>query len=218
MADAAVTQAFTVPDAARPYLIAQRGELSDLAGNPTVWLDAYRASLQTDFDEIGHHLPAHCAALLDIGSGLGGIDALLARAYGHPPDIWLLDGAYDAPVMTRHDLTFSSRSVALDLLRANGIGGSVGYVTPAETCDAITLPLFDLVLSFQAWCFHFPPQAYLALALRHLTQGGRLIVDVRRDKPVWDADLGRALEHIVTVRDRPKYERRVYRKRSVRVG
>jgi hypothetical protein len=56
--------------------------------------------------------------VLDVGSGLGGIDVLLNRHYlataGNPLEVALLDGIDDMPEVSFHDRTYNDMAVAID--------------------------------------------------------------------------------------------------------
>jgi SAM-dependent methyltransferase len=206
-----------VPPACRPYLVAQRGFLDHFRNDEDAWLAAYRASLERDLADLEPVLPARCRAVLDVGAGLGGVDVLLARRYRPPPVVTLLDGAADQPVMFKHDRTFSARGAALALQGANGV--QAGYLTPDDVADlSMVIPLYDLVISLQAWCFHVRPLAYLSFVRRHAAPGAVIVVDVRRDQPDWHGELDDALVYDRTLRVERKYERRAYRAGGHRVG
>lgn len=198
----------TVSDEAFPYLRAQKGKLDAIAHDRDRWLAAYRADLQRSLDEMQPYLPKVCWGLLDIGSGLGGIDVLLYHYFATEPFVYLLDGVDDAPEMKLHRETFSNERVARAFLRSNGVRSDrIRYYGPAA--QDITAP-YDVILSLGSWCFHYEPNQYLP---RLMAGGGvqwetRLIVDLRRDKPEWREQLKAAnLQMIAVLRDEPKYTR-----------
>jgi SAM-dependent methyltransferase len=177
-----------VPERALPYLQVQRGAISDMAASR--WPSAYAEMLYSEFDCLEPYLPANCEAVLDVGSGLGGIDILLARHYGDGLSITLLDGHDDRAQVRTHAETFNSMEVAREFLAANGVGN-------VHCLDANSHPLppapsfFDLVISLKAWCFHIEPDRYIDWVLRHSIAGEtRIIIDVRRparpDSPHWE--------------------------------
>lgn len=209
------TKEIVVSDAAFEYLKIQKGSLDRFASNRKLWEKAYRSDLQATFDEIRPFLPPLCWGLLDIGSGLGGIDILLSRHYetiGKPPFVNLLDGEADPPKMNLHRETFNDMRVARDFLGANGIRGDrFGYFTP----QALELPKpYDLVVSFGSWCFHYPPDTYLPL----LMAGGGLhsdsvvIADVRNEVLEYDRQLGRYLECVGIIRRARKFTRCAFKR------
>lgn len=204
-----------VSDEQFEYLRLQKGSLFDLCHDRPRWLAAYEADLSQTFLELRSYLPASCWGWLDIGSGLGGIDILLARHYqDDPPFVHLLDGESDEPTMRLHRETFNSMRVARTFLTSNGVRGDrFGYFTTA----AENLPRpYDLVLSLGSWCFHYAPDVYLPLLLAGggLHLDSVLIVDVRRDRPDYDAQLNRSLKCVGVIRRAKKYTRAVYMRAS----
>jgi SAM-dependent methyltransferase len=168
---------------AYPYLVAQRGALDDMKGDPDTWCRRYCDVLHSEFDMIEPFLPRFCSAVLDVGSGLGGIDALINEHYGGDLSVTLLDGKDDPPTVTAHSKTFNHMGVARQFLRMNG----VQKMTWIDANDAhrYTLRTYELIVSFRSWCFHTPPEQHLALVMEACAPRARLILDVRRDKPAW---------------------------------
>jgi hypothetical protein len=204
-----------VSDSQFEYLRLQKGSLSDLAHDRERWQAAYEADLQKTYTDIRKHLPAICWGVLDIGSGLGGIDILLTRHYSDsPPYIHLLDGENDEPRMRLHRHTFNSMRVARDFLVTNGVRPDrFGYFTTGT--DNLPRP-YDLVLSLGSWCFHYPPDDYLPLLLcgGGLHMDSVIIVDVRTRKPDYAQQLERRLERVAVISETPKYTRSVYRRKT----
>jgi len=196
-----------VSDEAFAYLSLQRGAISDLRGDRSAWEAAYQASLQADFEDLEPWLPMFCEAILDVGSGLGGIDLLLARHYVSP-EVVLLDGFNDPAEHSRHDRTFSNASAALRFFEANG-GPRPGFID-TDFREAHDVDQFDLVVSLHAWCFHFPPEAYLDAVLGLCAPGARLILDVRNEKGDWLECLNHRLIPVGIARRAQKFTRRVY--------
>jgi len=220
------------------YLRLQKGSLDPYAGDRVDWHRRYEESLRETFDQIAPHLPPTCWGMLDIGSGLGGIDVLIGRHYCEPrlgadvttvedadpiflrrpaqpwPYTHLLDGIDDRPVMKLHRETFNDMRVAKDFQVKNGM--------PAErfgffgTRDQFYSRPYDLVVSFGSWCFHYSPDKYL----QPLLSGGGLhlesviIIDVRKGKPDYERTLSRALECVAVIDRQKKYTRAVFRRRQ----
>lgn len=187
LADAALK----VSDEAFAYLRLQRGRISDLSADRQAWEAAYSRELAETYHQVAPWLPDHCGALLDIGSGLGGIDVLLSQHYRPAPQVWLLDGIEDAPATERHDTTFNSMRVARAFLADNGVR-MAGFFSPCAADDTISSMGFDLIVSTQAWGFHIEPATYLAFVRRNLAAGGRLVIDLRRGRHEW---LDQMLKH-----------------------
>lgn len=191
------------------YLKLQRGALSDLAHDRAAWCEAYRNSLVEDYGSIASFIPVAASSVLDIGSGLGGINALIVNQ-NQDISVCLLDGDDDAPEMHSHSRTFSNKRIAFDFLTKNGVK-NLAYRSP-ETPEWEAK--YDLIISLQSWCFHYPPSHYIDLAKRCMSQHSALIVDVRKDKPFWLRDLVRNFEINGVARAAQKYDRLVFRAKA----
>lgn len=171
-------QSLNITSQAYPYLVAQRGALDDMKGDPSTWCAKYIDVLQSEFRAIEPFLPKACSAILDVGSGLGGIDVLLNEHYGGDCQITLLDGIADPPEMTTHSTTFNHMEVAHNFLQLNGVR-RFDFID-ANNPAAKVKRLYDLIVSFKSWCFHIPVERYLPLVLSaSLAAHTRLIVDIR---------------------------------------
>lgn len=171
-----------VSDAAFPYLVAQVGELDSFSDDRKLWEDAYNSKMEGRLENISPHVPANLSSILDVGSGLGGIDILLHRSFGGPR-IVLMDGDTGKSVSRRHDVPFCSAEVALDFQRDNGV-----HDATFMRCDAPVARPFDLITSYRAWCFHIAPRVYLEYVLRCCHADTRVILDVRR-RSDWEDEL-----------------------------
>lgn len=213
MADeVSVDSSIVVDDSHFQYLKLQKGKLDDIAGDRDAWHAAYERDLLSTYLEIRPHLPESCWGILDVGSGLGGIDVLLSRHYRHHAYIHLLDGQDDPPKMVKHRQTFNNMNVARDFLVRNGVQANrFAYYTPNS--DQLPKP-YDLVVSFGSWCFHYEPDVYLPLLLRGggLHRESIIIVDVRNDIIEYDRQLGHSLECIAVIRRSRKFTRAVFRR------
>lgn len=204
-----------VDDEQFEYLRLQKGSLFEISHDRERWQAAYEDELQQTYYGMLKHLPDTCWGVLDIGSGLGGIDILLTRHYApDPPYIHLLDGENDEPRMTLHRQTFNSMKVARRFQIANGVRPDrFSYFTVAT--NVLPRP-YDLVLSLGSWCFHYPPDTYLPLLLSGggLHMDSVLIMDVRTGKPDYAAQIAASLERVAIIKEAPKYTRAVYRRRQ----
>src|SRR5690606_1535319 len=168
------------------YLSIQRGEVSDHRGDFQKWKAAYEASLQEIYESILPVLPAfQCPNVLDIGSGLGGIDVLLHRHY-RGGSFTLLDGMADPPEVKWHNRTFSNSNIAFDFLRKNGMR-EVSFISPYNfrMNDWARSHKWDLVVSFAAYAFHIHPSDYLIQLTQSCSKDTVLIFEVRRSKRAW---------------------------------
>lgn len=185
------------------FLVLQRGALADLAGDRDAWAAAYVESLERDMVDVRPALPVR--SLLDVGGGLSGISVLINRESGGGLHTCILDGADDEPRVRRHDETFSSMTTASDFLRKNGVV-DVEWRPPCK--DGQPDPVrYDLILSLQAWCFHFPPEAYIDLVEDCVGDGTAVILDVRRDRPDWRQRLEAAFGRPQVAYEGRKFER-----------
>jgi SAM-dependent methyltransferase len=198
-----------IDDSHFAYLSLQRGAIADLAGDRAAWCAAYAQSLQDDLASMAPHLPARCRTLLDVGSGLGGIDALLNRHYRGTVHVRLLDGLDDPAEVRLHRETYNSMAVAADFLGKNGVD-YLGCYSPKWARAPYDGATFELIVSLQSWCFHFGPEAYLDFVKRRCRPGTVLILDVRADKPLWRMQIGDAFTEVACARAARKYNRLVF--------
>jgi hypothetical protein len=213
-----------VEDSHFEYLVLQKGRLDAVKKQRAIWHALYQRDLRSTYDEIKPFLPDRCFQLLDIGSGLGGIDVLLYRHYEWTPDVeivhkeWLrgpyvvlLDGENDPPVMNLHRQTFNNMRVAQDFQTKNGVPSNrFMYYTPDS--EIFATEQFDLIVSFGSWCFHYEPNVYLDRLLKHggARAGTRLIVDLRSGRPQWAEQLNERLTCVAVIREARKFVRLAY--------
>jgi len=191
------------------YLVNQHGRVSHERDDFVRWKQAYEASLLAQYLSVQPFLPSQCDSILDIGSGLGGIDIHLSRHYGSQPHVCLLDGDNNDPVVKRSFEPHNSMSVAFDFLHKNGVT-NVSSVGPGQL-NTRAKGEFDLVVSFSAYAFHIHPGEYLA-DLKHVCHANTvLIFDVRRTKVDWLRDLVDAFGVPKVVEEAEKYMRVAFR-------
>lgn len=197
-----------VDDRAFAYLRQQKGSLDHLTSDRSKWIAAYRASLDQDFRLMRPHLPppapdGHAIKILDVGSGLGGIDLMLSRHYSPQAQVILMDGAADLPIMWLHRETFNDMAVAEQFHRANR-AAPIGWIDANERPLPVIGYPFDLVLSLGSWCFHYAPEVYLDWVRSSVSSEATLILDVRKAKPQWSAQLMKAfaLKAIIHISDK----------------
>jgi SAM-dependent methyltransferase len=129
--------------------------------------------------------PKPVNSVLDIGGGMGGFDALLNSLWPGV-DVGILDGMRSGPVVGPRDEPYSNADVAEEFLRENGVT-NMQFFDPDELPDD---PMqFDLIISLQAWCFHFLPSRYMDFALKCSRRGTVWILDVRIMQRFWASDL-----------------------------
>lgn len=194
---------FRISDASFEYLVTQVGELDGMKAVREVWERAYERNTVERVNNILPHIPEKVSSILDVGSGLGGIDVLLYRWFDCKPHITLLDGAtYDAKV-ERHNEPFNNARVALDFQRENGVK-NVSFMSH----DKLEPEEFDLIISFRAWCFHIAPRVYLEYVRSACHDRTVIIVDVRKsDAEFWRDDILNEFKYVATIEEGKKYER-----------
>lgn len=200
-----------ISDEAFEYLRVQQGALDAMKHDRNKWEQAYEHGLHATVQSFASFIPQPCERILDVGSGLGGVNILLHQLT--KAEVWLLDGLADGPEMKRSYLTHNSMSVAQKFLEDNGVnfGGCFApNLTAKPARGRVKPPMFELVVSLSAWCFHFPPISYLRFVVACLGKGGRIVVDVRKDRDEYDAQLDEYLRLVAIVLTGRKFERRVY--------
>lgn len=195
-----------ISDEAFEYLKWQAGDINDLHADRAKWEAAYAAKIEAQYAEIAPWLPKPCWTVLDIGSGLGGIHIPLKSNHGWNYLAVLLDGDNGRSCPGKSDEPHNSADVARRFLAANGVG-RVSCMTP----DCLRPVSPDLVLSLAAWCFHFAPITYLDFVTERCKPDSIIILDVRRGKPDWDADLESAFEEVAVIHEARKFQRKVFR-------
>lgn len=180
-----------IPASAFPYLVAQRGALDDMRGDRDLWCRKYLEVLDSEMRMLEPYLPTTCRAILDVGGGMGGIDALLSRHYDGC-HVSILDGLSDPPMVEAHAKTFSNMGAASDFLSINGVA-SFDFID-ANQPDISAGRSYDLIVSFKSWCFHVEPERYLQFVERCVIKGRtKLIIDVRRQPEHVGAEYMRVL-------------------------
>lgn len=158
-----------LPERAGPYALAQRTEVTTLAD--------YAALMAAEFERLRPWLVS--GDLLEIGCGIGAMAALMGPHVGG--DLHLLDGTGWSE---RQAGWWGSRepwndmALAREVVEANG--GAVSSVLPIGSGD---LPAVDNVVSLLSWGWHYPVDAYLDAVVRALRPGGRLVIDLRDNRP-----------------------------------
>lgn len=192
-----------IPEEAFDYLVAQRGALDDMKCDIAKWCNKYMDVIRSEMHSIEPFLPQDCASILDIGSGMGGIDAYINAHYGGGCHVTLLDGIDDPPEVTLHRKTFNHMGIARKFLAFNGVA-SMDWIDANADAPKVAR-LYDLIVSFKSWCFHVEPARYLDLVASACHAETVLLVDVRKDKPEWRAQLVTRFRVLDTVFDGFKF-------------
>jgi SAM-dependent methyltransferase len=124
-------------------------------------------------------------AVLDIGSGLGGVDVLLKQYYGNRKvQFYLLDkSGIDKNVyygLTEDGACYSSAALTKEFLMDNGFSMEQTQVIDIST-DAFPVNIqFDVIISFISWGFHYSIDTYLKETAQVLSEQGVMLLDIRR--------------------------------------
>jgi len=172
----------------------------------------YDADMRQEYASIRAYLPSRCAAILDIGCGVAGIDALLGQHYAEQAvELFLLDKSRVEPAVYymfhRRAAFYNSLVVARSLLLANGIPADRIHLLEANERARIAIDRsINLVISLLSWGFHYPVETYLPEVLRLLGEDGRLILDVRKGTGGLAA-LRKHFAHVEPICETPKFTR-----------
>lgn len=129
----------------------------------------------------GFDLPDN-PTIIDIGSGVGIIDLLLAE-YLPTAKIFLLDkeelnnqpGVY----YTENYFYYNSWTPTLDCItRTPKLNNRINIMSPEDQWPESV----DCVTSYFSWCMHYPKETYWNKVVSVLKPGGKLILDVRKLK------------------------------------
>ncbi len=186
----------SVPPRCLPLLREQRTHYTDVGRQ-------YGDELARTFDTFRDYLPVTAEAILDIGSGMAGIDVLLGRHYP-VATLHLLD---KQGVSDRINAGFNACAgdfahyndfdAALELLTENGVANEV--VCHDMHREAFPVEHFDVVVSLLSWGFHYPISTYAPRCR------GTMVVDVRKGTDGEDelAEYG----SVIIVHEARKYRR-----------
>jgi len=190
-----------VPKSAHKYLLDQRTHYKGADPGPL-----YSGEMNALYDQIKDSLPNDMKTVLDIGSGLGGIDVVMAK--NHPQSkFWLMDK--NGVVMERerkigwHESvnTFGPYNSFIEtwkFLHENGMAED-----RFEVINHIPDMRFDLVMSFLSWGFHYPVSTYID-EVRSRTK--TLIIDIRKETDGLET-LKRYFQQIIPIHEGQKYWR-----------
>lgn len=139
-------------------------------------------------DTIRRHLPSAPGATLDVGAGLAAIDLTLYHYFDSKPTLYLLDkegvsverhGGYHTSA--KDFPHYHSFKATRDFLEANGVPSEKIKTINIET-ESFPDTKFDLVISLLSWGFHFSVETYIEDVYTQLNGGGRLIIDLRKER------------------------------------
>jgi SAM-dependent methyltransferase len=172
----------------------------------------YAEDMQREYQTIRDYLPQRCAAVLDIGCGVAGIDVLLQRHYACPNlRFYLLDRSELARrvfyLFNERAAFYNSLDVARALLVGNGIAAECVELVEANERNEIRIDAqIDLALSLLSWGFHYPLATYLDRVRELLRDDGVVILDLRRGTDGL-ATLRRSFRKLEVVQATEKFDR-----------
>lgn len=141
---------------------------------------AYSQLIDYDMALMRPYLPEKAERILDIGSGIAGIDVRLHQIY---PDahFYLLDSTGDNIKygIEAEQVFYNSQDVAEDLLISNGVPAEQIHLLEATPDYEINVDDVDLALSLFSWGWHYPLEVYAKAVAKAVVSGGVLIIDVR---------------------------------------
>jgi hypothetical protein len=184
------------------YLVLQRGGISNYADNFEAWKEQYERQLAADFDSILPVLPPVCRTVLDVGGGCSGIGAKINAHYGGHTTVAVLDGKACEAKVVKHARPYNNATITSHFLRVNGVVGQRFYA-PEDEFDLT----FDLIVSTQAWGFHFAPDEYLSRLEYQVHKGTVVILDVRTRRADWLEELDDAFGEHRILNKAEKYQR-----------
>ena len=148
--------------------------------------ERYTEEMLSEYAELRPHLPSQAKAILDIGCGIGGMDAVLYSHYRQSSpsvQVHLLDkeGTSEVYYGFRDDAAFyNSLDLARAFLVANGVPDDQVKTFDVSRTGFPAGHRYDLVVSLLSWGHHYPVSTYLNEVHYALTDDGVLIMDVRR--------------------------------------
>ncbi len=165
---------FRIPEHCLPLLREQRTHYTD----QTDFAAQYGGELERTFDTFRHYLPSNVRHVLDIGSGMAGIDVFIGRKYPgatlHLLDKQGVSEKINAGFNASADqfAHYNDFDGAIELLRMNGVKN------PIRTYDMnrVDYPQrrYDVVISLLSWGFHYPISTYDVDCV------GTMVVDCRK--------------------------------------
>lgn len=172
---------------------------------------AFNEDILADYDNIKSYLPPQATAVLDIGSGLAGIDIHLSRHYNHAVEVHLLDKtAVEDRIyysFTDRGAYYNSQALTKSILEYNEVPAEHIYTHEAEEpFDCFGPARYDVITSFISWGFHYPIDTYLAQVRQSLKPDGVVIIDLRKDTD-GIAALKTAFAHVEVIFEASKKQR-----------
>lgn len=168
----------------------------------------YLDRARREAEAIASHFPATGYRLLDIGCGLGAVDAELWHVCPIT-DIHLLDGDGPGKKEPYTDGSYAWNDVSDAERFVRGHCGARVYTYRIGD----RFPDVDMIISLRSWCHHYPAAVYLDRAVAALPHNGILICDCRVGSGNFDALAHAAFTPVAELERSDKRNRVVWRKR-----
>lgn len=171
----------------------------------------------SEYRQMEKFLPKGVHTILDIGSGIAGIDVLLNAHYDSSHPFFHLLDKTEMPHKVYYGLEkkasfYNSFDMTKKFLLQNGVPKEHIFVQEANDKNTIDFNItFDLIISLISWGFHYPVETYLNEVYEKLSPGGVLIIDVRKSFGGMEA-LRKKFGNIEIIYDAVKHSRVVLKK------
>jgi hypothetical protein len=172
--------------------------------------NGYYTEIEKVFNTLKPHISKNTQSILDIGSGLAGLDVFLwSLLQKNQPKIYLLDKTKVEKKIwyefKSHGAFYNSLDLAKKNLMSNGVESSNITVIEAPNNGIIkNIKNIDLVISTISWGFHYPVDLYIDSVLSLMSKKGVLIIDVRKNKGGLDT-LAAKFKTISIIKNEKKY-------------
>ncbi|CAM8389282.1 hypothetical protein MCEET85_00877 [Candidatus Methylopumilus planktonicus] len=149
--------------------------------------DYYYTEIEKVFNAVKTHIPKHTKSILDVGSGLAGLEVFLwALLKKNQPKIYLLDKTRREKKIwyefKNHGAFYNSLGLAKKNLISNGVVSSKINLIEAPYNGVVrNIKNIDLVVSTISWGFHYPIDMYLNSVITIMSKSGVLILDIRKN-------------------------------------
>jgi len=140
----------------------------------------YEKDIQIDYDSMKAYLPDTCSRIMDIGSGMAGIDLLLYNHYKGVPELHLLDYSKTDDAVyygyRQRGSVYNSLELSAQFLKMNGVDKAKIGTHNAE--NGFYNKPYDIIISLISCGFHYPVSTYLK---NIITSNPKIVIlDIRK--------------------------------------
>jgi SAM-dependent methyltransferase len=155
------------------------------AAEPELIETKYLALMKETAEDFLTHMPPSTSSILDIGSGIAGVDLFFYHAL-NTPKLYLLDKTQLEDkvwyMFEEKPAFYSSHDIAKEVLTLNGV--KAADIETIDARDDGVIPIapksIDAVVSTVSWGFMYPVKPYLASVVALLRDDGVVITDIRK--------------------------------------